>query len=175
MSSHRVGYTINPETGKQIKIGGPTWKRLAATYYMDGNTFTDQTMPDIYASDVKQRSPLIRSNRTPDPKGEKHFIIMGRSTWNKRYLEYEWNGHEFGEKRQRHLPAYLNTVEKRREMRRNKAFERFDRKVSQERLSDVIDSSLGYALTHVLSHRGRRHVQGMDERETNQEGLSSQE
>ena len=49
MSSHRVGYTINPETGKQIKIGGPTWKRLAAKYYMVGDTFTDQTMPDSRA------------------------------------------------------------------------------------------------------------------------------
>ena len=49
MNSQRVGYTINPETGKQIKIGGPTWKRLAATYYMVGDTFTDQTMPDTRA------------------------------------------------------------------------------------------------------------------------------
>ena len=40
MSSQRVGYTINPETGKQIKIGGPTWKRLAAKYYRVGDTFT---------------------------------------------------------------------------------------------------------------------------------------
>ena len=50
MDSHRVGYTINPETGKQIKIGGPTWKRLAAKYYMVGDTFTDQIMPDTRAS-----------------------------------------------------------------------------------------------------------------------------
>ena len=49
MSSQRVGYTINPETGKQIKIGGPTWKRLAAKYYMVGDTFTDQTIPDSRA------------------------------------------------------------------------------------------------------------------------------
>ena len=49
MDSQRVGYTINPETGKQIKIGGPTWKRLAAKYYRVGDTFTDQTMPDTRA------------------------------------------------------------------------------------------------------------------------------
>ena len=47
MSSHRVGYSINPETGKQIKIGGPTWKRLAAKYYMVGNTFTDQPITTL--------------------------------------------------------------------------------------------------------------------------------
>ena len=52
MSSQRVGetsYTINPERGKQIEIGGSTWKRLAAKYYMVGNTFTDQTIPDSRA------------------------------------------------------------------------------------------------------------------------------
>ena len=53
MSSQRVGYTINPETGKQIKIGGPTWKRLAAKYYMVGNTFTDQP--------ITTREPMCRT------------------------------------------------------------------------------------------------------------------
>ena len=54
MSLHRVGYTINPETGKQIKIGGPTWKRLAAKYYRVGDTFTDQTIPDSRAYVLEQ-------------------------------------------------------------------------------------------------------------------------
>ena len=49
MSSHRDEYTINPETGKQIKIGKSTWKRLVAKYYMIGDTFTDQTIPDTRA------------------------------------------------------------------------------------------------------------------------------
>ena len=49
MSSQRHNYTINPETGKQIKIGGPTWKRLAAKYYMIDGKFTDQTIPDSRA------------------------------------------------------------------------------------------------------------------------------
>ena len=49
MSSHRDEYTINPETGKQIKIGGPTWKRLAAKYYMIDGKFTDQAIPDSRA------------------------------------------------------------------------------------------------------------------------------
>ena len=47
-------------------------------------------------------------------------------------------------------------------MRRNKVFERFDRKVSQGRLSDVINSSLGYALTYYRTVDGK-HAQGMDE------------
>ena len=62
MDSQRVGYTINPETGKQIKIGGPTWKRLAAKYYMIGDTFTDQTMPDTRA----YLSRKVRGINLPD-------------------------------------------------------------------------------------------------------------
>ena len=77
MDSHRDEYTINPETGKQIKIGGPTWKRLAAKYYRVGDTFTDQTMPDTraYLSNkvlgVKQVTPKRRvtHRRVSDPHG----------------------------------------------------------------------------------------------------------
>ena len=131
MDSQRVGYTINPETGKQIKIGRPTWKRLAAKYYMIGDTFTDQPIPDTraYLSNkvfgLKQVTPKRRvtHRRVSDPKGERKYLIVGSKTWNKRFLEYEWNGHEFGDKRGRPLPEFMNTVEKRREARRNKAFE----------------------------------------------------
>ena len=42
----------------------------------------------------------------------------------------------------------MNTVKRRRETRRNKFFALYDHKVSEERLSDVIQSSLGYALTY---------------------------
>ena len=162
MSSHRDEYIINPETGKQIKIGGPTWKRLAAKYYMVGDTFTDQTISDsrAYVSNkifgMKQATPKrsVSRKRVSDPAGERKYIYVGSKAWNERYLEYDWNGHEFGQKRQRYLPAYLNTVEKIREMRRNKAFEGFDRKVSQGRLSDVIHSSLGYALMYYHTVEG---------------------
>ena len=167
MDSQRVGYTINPETGEQIKIGGPTWKRLVAKYYMIGDTFTDQTMPDTRAylsrkvfginipdfyiaffapskrglrkrevekhyddSDSVPEIPKRIRKRVRDPKGERRYLAVGTKAWNERYLEYEWNGHEFGEKRQRRLPDYLNTVEKRR---RNKFFARFDRKVAEGR------------------------------------------
>ena len=49
MDSHRDEYTINPETGRKIKIGTPTWKRLATKYYMIIGKFTDQTIPDSRA------------------------------------------------------------------------------------------------------------------------------
>ena len=84
MDSHRDEYTINPETGKQIKIGGPTWKRLAAKYYMIGDTFTDQTMPDTraYLSNkvlgVKQVTPnrRVTHRRVSDLKGEHKYLIV---------------------------------------------------------------------------------------------------
>ena len=109
MSSQHPGetsYTINPETEKQIKIGGPTWKRFAATYYMIGDTFTDQAIPDLraYVSNkvlgVKQVTPTRRVTRrqVSDPAGEHKYIYVGSKTWNERYLVYDWNGHEFGEK-----------------------------------------------------------------------------
>ena len=175
MSSHRVGetsYTINPERGKQIKIGEPTWKRFAATYYMIGATFTDQTIPDsrAYVSNkmfgVKQVTPTrrVKRRRVSDPTGEHKYIIVGSKTWNERYLEYEWNGREFDENRRHHLPGYLNTVEKKREMRRNKAFTSFDRKVSQGRLNDVIDSSLRHALTYYHTVEGDMYKEWMTEK-----------
>ena len=171
MDSYRDEYTINPETGRKIKLGSQIWKRLAFEYYTIDREFTDQPIPDsrAYLSNkvlgVKQVTPKrqVTHRRVSDPKGEHKYLIVGSKAWNERFLEYEWNGHEFGDKRGRPLPEFMNTVEKRREARRSKFFARFDRKVAEGRLSDVIDSSLGHVLTHVLSHRGRRHVQGLDE------------
>ena len=139
---------------------------------MIGDPFTDQTIPDsrAYVSNkvlgMKQVTPKehVTRKRVSDPAGKCNYIYVGSKAWNERYLEYEWNGHEFGEKRQRHLPGYLNTVEKRCEMRRNKAFERFDRKVSQGRLSDVIVSSLGYALTYYHTVEGEMYKEWMNKK-----------
>ena len=49
MDSHRDQYTINPETGRKVKIDTPTWKRLAAKYYMIDGKFIHQTIPDSRA------------------------------------------------------------------------------------------------------------------------------
>ena len=152
MDSYRDEYTINPETGRKIKIGTQIWKRLASKYYTIDGKFTDQPIPDLraYLSNkvlgVKQVTPKrqVTYRRVSDPKGEHKYLIVGSKAWNERFLEYEWNGHEFGEKRSRPLPEFMNTVEKRR---RNK-FARFDRKVTEGRLSDVIDSTLYRICTH---------------------------
>ena len=121
MDTHRDEYTINPETGRKIKIGSQTWKRLAAKYYMIDGAFTDQTIPDsrAYLSNMvwdentgsmkAARKPkhTIPHKRVGDPKGEWKYLIVGSKSWNERYLEYEWNGHEFSEKRRRPLPEFI--------------------------------------------------------------------
>ena len=49
MDSYHDEYTINPETGRKIKLGSQTWKRLASKYYMIDGNFTDQPIPDSRA------------------------------------------------------------------------------------------------------------------------------
>ena len=49
MDSYRDEYTINPETGRKIKVGSQIWKRLAAKHYMIDVKFTDETIPDSRA------------------------------------------------------------------------------------------------------------------------------
>ena len=60
----------------------------------------------------------------------------------------------------------MNTVAKRREARRIKFFTRFDRKVAEGRLSDVIDSSLGYALTYYHTVEGDMYKEWVKEKRT---------
>ena len=60
----------------------------------------------------------------------------------------------------------MNTVEKRRQTRRNKFFVLFDRKNAEGRLSDVIDSSLGYTLTHYHTLDGDMYKEWMNEKWT---------
>ena len=128
------------------------------------NKVWDENTRSMEAS--KKPKHTTPRNRVGYPKGERKYLIVGSKTWNERFLEYEWNGHEFGDKRGRPLPEFMNTVEKRREARRNKAFARFDRKVAEGRLSDVINSSLGYALTYYHTVEGDMYKEWMNEKRT---------
>ena len=64
------------------------------------------------------------------------------------------------------MPEFINTVEKRRQARRNKFFALFDRKVAEGRLSDVIDSTLGYSLTYYHTVDGNMYKEWMNEKRT---------
>ena len=60
----------------------------------------------------------------------------------------------------------MNTVEKRRQTRQNKFFTPLDCKVAEGRLSDVIDSSLGYALTYYHTIDKNMYKEWMNEKWT---------
>ena len=60
----------------------------------------------------------------------------------------------------------MNTVEKRCEARHSKFFARFDRKVAEGRLNDVIDSSLGYAFMYYHTADGDMYKEWMKEKRT---------
>ena len=115
---------------------------------------------------AKKTKHATPRKRVGDPKGERKYLIVGSKTWNERYLEYEWNGHEFGEKRKQPLPEFMNTVKKRRQTRQNKFFTPLDCKVAEGRLSDVIDSSLGYALTYYHTIDKNMYKEWMNEKRT---------
>ena len=63
--------------------------------------------------------------------------------WNERYIEYEWNGYEFIKKWKQPLGT-MNTIPKYQEAKLNRLMIIFDHTVDEDRLWDVIDSSLGY-------------------------------
>ena len=121
-------YTTNPDTGRRIVVNGPTWRRLSTKYYTNNDgSFTDELIPDsrTYRTNKvwdentnsmktarKPKHPTPRK-RVGDPKGERKYLIVGSKLWNDRYLEYEWNGREFGAKRRLPLPEFANTVGKR--------------------------------------------------------------
>ena len=84
MSRRNDKHTINPETGKMIKVENPTWKRLAAKYYMIGDQFTDQVIPDprVYKASKMNKASKVKVNRPSDkrvvdPAGVKRYIIVG--------------------------------------------------------------------------------------------------
>ena len=60
----------------------------------------------------------------------------------------------------------MNTVEKRRQARRNKFFALFDRKVAEGSLTDVIQSSLEYVLTYYHILDGNMYKKWMNEKRT---------
>ena len=105
--------------------------------------------------------------RTGDPKGERKYLIVGSIAWNERFLEYEWNRQEFGDKRKQPLPEFMNTVEKRREIHWNKFFALFDCKSRKDACQMwSIQLSLGYTLTYYHTVDGNMYKEWMNEKRT---------
>ena len=89
MDTHRDEYTINPGTGRKIKIGTQTWKRLSAKYYMMDVKSTDQPIPEsrgyllinvlgvtIHKKANKSKHANQR-RRANDFIGEPKYLIVG--------------------------------------------------------------------------------------------------
>ena len=154
---------INPETGKPIKIGGPTWNRLSLKYYtLNDGTITDQLIPisqgylskNVSNTKMKKKAAnkkkqIPNRKHVADPCGQQKYINIGSNRWNKRYLDYEWDGHEFGKRREIPLNKRINTGDKRQEARYMKLsrFALIGNKVGQGRLFDLVDSKLGFSVT----------------------------
>ena len=73
---------------------------------IDGK-FTYQPIPDsraylsnkVFGVTLQEKTKKSKHStpriRVGDPKGERKYLIVGSKAWNERFLEYEWNGHEF--------------------------------------------------------------------------------
>ena len=169
MESKRTAnrYTINPETGRKIVVNGPTWRRLTTMYYTNnGGSFTNQAIPDstIYEQEKTRGTTRNGWKVVRDPKYKRFKpIVVGSDEWNRRYFEYEWNGREFGAKRNQPVPKSLDTIDKCRQARskQRNAFKRFDRNPY-----DVIDSKLGYAATYYHTSNENMAKEWMNEKRT---------
>ena len=91
---------------------------------------------------------------------------MGSKAWNERYLEYEWNRHEFGSKRKQPLPEFINTMKRRKVTQQNNFFAMFDRKVAEGRLTDVIVFSLECVLMYYHTIDRNMYKEWMNETQT---------
>ena len=88
-------------------------KSLAAKHYMIDRAFTGQTIPDsrvylpnkVWDENTRSMKTAMKPKystlhkRDCDSKVERKCLIVVSKAWNERYLEYEWNGHEYGDKR----------------------------------------------------------------------------
>ena len=64
-----------------IKVGSSTGKRLAAMYYMIGDQFTDQVIPDPRVFKASKVKVNRRSDkRVANPTGIKRYVVEGNKT-----------------------------------------------------------------------------------------------
>ena len=118
--------TINPATGRKIKINGPMYRRLSKIYYTtsDGQ-LTDQIKPSLkeYSESNHFFTQAYNKFNIPNPN-KKHRkmvmnpitnkkIVIGSKTWNDVYNQFEWNGKTFTNRRTSPLFEYEKTVKQR--------------------------------------------------------------
>ena len=100
--------------------------------FMDQVILDSRALKDKGSKEGKEHKARKACKRVVDQAGMKRYITVGSKAWNERYLEYEWNGHEFCRKQKQPLLEFMKTVKKRREVRRNKFFAMFGHKAAEE-------------------------------------------
>ncbi len=156
-----MNFTINPETNRPVRIGGPTYNKLILKYYTDddGNILDQLKLSDNIFSyyNIKKFKPengriQSKNKYTINPENNKK-VRIGSKNWNMLYNKYEWNGKNFTIKRDHILLPTLNTVEKRREY--NKYFNRTKQykninlvKKFNEDVTHYVKSDMGYSVEY---------------------------
>ena len=179
MDSHRDDYTINPETGRKIKIDSPTWKRLAAKYNMIDGTFTDQPIPDsrAYLSNKvwdENTGSMKAASKPKHAPPRKELVIP---SVNESILLWEANHGTSDISNTSEIDMNSVRSENNRCLNswtRKRRDEKHDEKIlrsiwsqsCRRRLSDVIQLSLGYALTYYHTLEGNMYKEWMNEKRT---------
>ena len=156
-----MNFTINPETNRPVRIGGPTYNKLVLKYYTDdeGNILDQRKLSDSIFSfyNIEKFKPKNERSQstnkyTINPENNKK-VRIGSKNWNILYNKYNWNGKKFTTKREHILLPILNTVEKRREY--NKYFDRKKQyknvslvKKFNEDVTNYVKSDMGYSVEY---------------------------
>ena len=83
--------TVNPETGRKVIIGGPTYRRMAKKYYTDRNgELLDQVKPSVSmnVSNTKSTKGRIRVKHPETGK----TMYVGSKSWKQDYHRNNWDG-----------------------------------------------------------------------------------
>ena len=156
-----MNFTINPETNRPVRIGGPTYNKLVLKYYTDdnGNILDQRKLSDnifsfynIEKFKIENEHKQSKNKYTINPENNKK-IRIGSKNWNTLYNKYNWDGKNFTTKRDQILLPILNTVEKRREY--NKYFDRKKQyknanlvKKFNEDVTHYVKSDMGYSVEY---------------------------
>ena len=139
--------TINPETGRKVIIGGPTYRRMAKKYYTDRNgQLLDQIKPTVNMSVQTTKSRKGRVGVKHPETGKTMYV--GSKRWNEVYHMYNWDGKnkKFTDRRQTPLSQYEGSVSSRREYRKH--FANIFNDMIGRKEYEMIHSDMGYTVEY---------------------------
>ena len=144
MDVHRV---IDSKIGRGIDVRSPAWISLSRKVlhleqwhdyrpndsdswgYMTNKVWDEKTKSIMSARSRKQIVSVLWTLL------ENKSSYTGSNTRNERYLEYEWNGHQFSKKQKQALDKSLKTVSKHCEERHTWSITALDGKIARSACS----------------------------------------